>query len=179
MNTWTKDSRGGWFAFSCSLATSHLGQGRLAWLTFALLNRLISTFPWLDCERFARPSRFVLLVDNHSLLKGLAKSVFTLWSVSCASYMSSWMVVCNYWLNFVPPESVNTSIQQQGVPPFRFSLFRSNAPISHEAHHHFHIVDYFVTSPHPPLPRACLSINCWWKPSFTSLVTDKTGRAGG
>ena len=25
-------------------------------------------------------------------------------------------------------------------------------------------------------PRACLSINRWWKPSLPSLVTDKTGR---
>ena len=74
--------------------------------------------------------------------------------------------------------STSTQHKQEGFLP-SVPLPRSNASISNAllrptSAQFPHCRRLPLLCPFPP--RACLSINRWWKPSLPSLVTDKTGR---
>ena len=72
---------------------------------------------------------------------------------------------------------INTT-QAGGVPPFRSSasLQCLNFQCLVEAHLCTVSTLSAASTALSIPPRACLSINRWWKPSLPSLVTDKTGR---
>ena len=93
---------------------------------------------------------------------------------------SNLAVVCKYWLNFVPQESVNTSIQQQqwGVPPFRFYVvslqclnFPSGPPLPLP-----HCGPRLFCS-QPPPPPSRLPLNQLLMKTFLPLISDQQNRA--